>query len=159
MTSATGVLCEICGIPADANYFDDSKIVSWPDDVDEVVIASYQLPRGYCGVLHYFAQFTDTHADDAKAVDTPDIHWQIRCDGHPRDPYHSFNRIINPWGLSGFPIHLRLEEGSLVELVARNVAPSSTHLHSTAAPVSKVGGRLLGRYWYNPIYGGVPGGR
>jgi hypothetical protein len=154
VTSAAGVLCEICGIPADAGYFDDSSIRDWPGPTDEVVLATCQLPRGYCGVLHYFAQFTDTHAADPTAVDTPDIQWQIRCDGQPRDPYHSFNRIINPWGLSGFPIHLRLEDGCLVELVVRNVAPTSIVLFSTAAPVTKVGGRLLGRYWYNPLYGG-----
>ncbi len=99
---------------------------------------------------------TLTHADP------PGLEWEIRCDGQPRDPYLTFDRIINPWGLSGFPIYLRLELGSLVQLVAGTVGvgggPSIPVLfRSDPSVVNRVGGRLLGRYWYNPMYGGEPG--
>ncbi len=158
MTSAlVEPVCHICGIPADAGYFDSSSIASAPTQPgEEVVLAKYELHRDYCGVLLYFAQFTDAYARDTAEVETPDLHWQIRCNGQPRDPYLTFNRIINPWGLSGFPIHLRLEEGCLLEFVVRFAGPPVPPvviLSSTTRPVLKVGGRLLGRYWYNRAYG------
>ncbi len=153
--------CQVCGIPTDAGFFDASSIVKAPQTSgEEVILAKYQLHRNYCGTLLYFSQFTDLHATNPAEVETPDLEWQIRCNGQPRDPYLTFDRIINPWGLAGFPIHLRLEEGCLVEFVIRNVGtPGSatsaySPLRSPPMP-SKVGGRLLGRYWYNTAYGGV----
>jgi hypothetical protein len=153
-------VCHACGIPADAGFFDSSSIADAPTEPgQEIVLARYELHRNYCGVLHYFAQFTDAYAADPTQVATPELRWQIRCNGQPRDPYLTFDRIINPWGLSGFPIHLRLEEGSLVEFVVQFAAPSTpiVILSSTAPPILKVGGRLLGRYWYNREYGGFSG--
>jgi hypothetical protein len=151
--------CRYCGIPADASYFDSSRIAEAPEVGEEIVLAEYQLHPSYCGVLNYFAQFTDRYAQDPSLPMTPDLHWQIRCNGQPRDPYVTFDRIINPWGLSGFPIHLRLEEGCLVQFVVRRVAappPSVPGVILLASePAGLVGGRLLGRYWYNPLYGGT----
>ena len=42
--------------------------------------------------------------------------------------------------------HVRLQEGSLTELVVRNVAPAIEIEASRDIVVTKVGGRLLGRY-------------
>ena len=146
--------CHVCGIPADASYFDDSSIAKAPDsDNREVVLAKYELHPNYCGELQYFAQYTDAFATSPAAVETPDLEWQIRSDGQPLAPWLTFRRIINPWGLSGFPIHLRLKEGSLTELVVRFVRPEIILL-SGLPPVQQVGGRLLGRYWYNTNFGG-----
>jgi hypothetical protein len=100
--------------------------------------------------LLYFAQFTDRYASDATQVQTPGYEWQIRCNGQPRDPYLTFDRIINPWGLSGFPINLRLEEASVLEFVIRKVG------NDPDKKLTQVGGRILGRYWYNTVYGGGP---
>ena len=50
---------------------------------------------------------------------TPDLEWQIRSDGQPLAPWLTFGRIINPWGLTGFPIHIRLREGCRLEFVVR----------------------------------------
>ena len=69
----------------------------------------------------YFAQFTDRYAADPPEVETPGYQWQIRCNGQPRDPYLTFSHIINPWGLSGFPVYLRLEEGCTLEFAIRNL--------------------------------------
>jgi hypothetical protein len=158
-TALVEPVCQICGIPADAGYFDSSSIALAPKARgEEVVLAKYELHRSYCGVLQYFAQFTELYARDPAEVETPGLEWQIRCNGQPRDPYLTFDRIINPWGLSGFPIQLRLEEGCLVELVVRYVGtaepigPGEESFES--GTVQKVGGRLLGRYWYNTLYGG-----
>jgi hypothetical protein len=41
-----------------------------------------------------------------------------------------------------------LEENCTLEFAVRNVGSSTG--------VAKVGGRLLGRYWYNTNYGGAP---
>jgi hypothetical protein len=95
----------------------------------------------------YFAQFTEP-----SKIETPGYQWQIRCNGQPRDPYLAFQHIINPWGLDGFPIYLRLEESCLLELVVRNLSVSEADIDNQ---LTKVGGRLLGRYWYNTIYSGV----
>jgi hypothetical protein len=143
-------VCHICGIPADAGFFDESSIQKAPELGKEVPLARFELHRNYCGMLMYFAQFTDRYAEDPGEVSTPGYQWQVRCNGQPRDPYLTFDHIINPWGLTGFPIHLRLEEGCVVELVIRKLGDDEGH------PLEKVGGRILGRYWYNTIYGGAP---
>jgi len=141
-------VCHVCGIPQDAGFFDASNISDVPAPGIEIVLARFQLHHNYCGMLLYFAQFTDEYARDATKVPTPGLQWQIRCNGQPRDPYLTFERIINPWGLSGFPISLRLDEGCTLEFAVRNTG--------SLTQVTKVGGRLLGRYWYNTEYGGAP---
>jgi len=157
IATALEPVCHVCGIPADASYFDDSSIARAPDNGrPEIVLAKYELHPNYCGELQYFAQFTDAYALTPAAVETPNLEWQIRSDGQPLAPWLTFRRIINPWGLSGFPIHVRLKEGSLTELVVRFVAPTQIFLLSNPPPppVEHVGGRLLGRYWYNTNFGG-----
>ncbi|MET0555849.1 MAG: hypothetical protein ABW221_22610 [Vicinamibacteria bacterium] len=146
--------CYVCGIPADASYFDDSSIVGAPSGGSEVVLARFESHPNYCGVLQYFAQYTDAHAASPVEVETPGLEWQIRSDGRPLAPWLAFRRIINPWGLSGFPIHVRLAEGSLTELVVRDVGGGVVLLGPGLLPVTRVGGRLLGQYWYNPAFGG-----
>jgi hypothetical protein len=156
-TALETAACHVCGIPADASYFDDSRIAGAPDGLSpEVVLAKYELHPNYCGELQYFAQFTDAYALSPAAVETPELEWQIRSDGQPLAPWLTFRRIINPWGLSGFPIHVRLKEGSLTELVVRFVGSTGpfVFLSSPPPPVKQVGGRLLGRYWYNTNFGG-----
>lgn len=142
--------CHLCGIPVDAGFFDESTVQDAPQSGEERVLARYQLHRNYCGLLLYFAQFTNRYASDPAQVRTPGYQWQIRCDGQPRDPYLTFDRIINPWGLSGFPIALRLDAGCVVEFVVRGNGDDED------LPLTKVGGRILGRYWYNTLYGGAP---
>jgi hypothetical protein len=147
--------CAVCGIPADASYFDDSSIASAPDVTNvEVVLARYELHPNYCGMLQYFAQYTDAYAQSPVAVETPDLEWQIRTDGQPLAPWLTFRRIVNPWGLSGFPIHLRLGEGCLLEFVVRFAGSGPVIELSSTPPVTRVGGRLLGRFWYNTDFGG-----
>jgi hypothetical protein len=148
-------VCDICGIPRDATFFDESKIIDLknpPRSTDtlnpgqELVLASYQLHRNYCGVLMSFAQFTNLSVGPTPQFLTPGYQWQIRCNGQPRDPYLTFEHILNPWGYGGFPVQLRLEEGCLVELVIRNIGGSGLDI---------VGGRLQGRIWYNEQFGGA----
>ena len=70
-------VCHVCGIPADASYFDDSSIVDLSTVTGpEVVLAKYELHPNYCGELLYFAQFTDTYAADAAEVVTPNRTWR-----------------------------------------------------------------------------------
>src|SRR5512132_3674901 len=114
-------ICHICGVPWDAGFFDESGVQEAPGQGQEAVLARYDLNPQYCGMLLYFAQFTDLYARDPTQVETPGFQWQIRCNGRPRDPYLTFNRIINPWGLSGFPVYLRLEEGCVLEIAIRRV--------------------------------------
>ena len=143
--------CQICDIPLDATYFDESSVQDAPGFGEEIVLAHYELHRNYSGMLMYFAQFTDAYAANPVEVQTPGFQWQIRCNGQPRDPYLTFSHIINPWGLSGFPIHLRLEEGCRLEFAVRKVSADQSI-------IKKVGGRLLGRTWFNTACGGMPNG-
>ena len=142
-------VCHMCGIPQDAGFFDEASIKDAPGPGQEIVLARYELHRNYCGVLMSFAQFTDRYASDNAQVRTPGYQWQIRCNGQPRDPYLTFDYILNPWGQSGLPVQLRLEEGCVVELAIRNVGASG---HDA---LNVVGGRITGRYWYNTVYGGA----
>lgn len=143
-------VCHICSVPSDAGFFDESSIQDAPPAGEERTLARYELHRNYCGLLLYFAQFTDLFAADPGRVLTRGYRWQIRCDGQPRDPYLTFDRIINPWGISGFPLALRLEEGSTIEFAVRNTGVQPQDQLTT------VGGRVLGRYWYDTNYGGAP---
>ena len=148
------IVCPTCGIPADAGYFDDSSIADVPPGAaGEIVLAKFELHPNYCGELQYFAQYTDAYAANPVEVVTPNLEWQIRSDGLPLAPWLTFDRIINPWGLQGFPIHVRLREGCRLELVVRFTGPV-IEIRATPTPVTRVGGRLLGRFWYNPAFGG-----
>ncbi len=221
-------LCAKCAMPLDARYFDSSSIAPAPDIASEVVLARFELPAEYCGVLEYFSQWTDAWAADPLQVQTPSVSWSILANRRPLDPYLPWQHIANPWGYGSFPVMLRLEESMTLELIARGVStradpallevPFSTMIASaiTAGPspqlvtptslsgiksgaqlmadtaanrevvtvisvlppsfaavfqknhtagvtvsgvwdskVTKVGGRLVGRYWYNAAYGDV----
>jgi hypothetical protein len=116
----------------------------------DVPLASYRLHRNYCGILMSFSQYVDP-AFNFATPSTPEIEWGIRLDGRPLSPYGAFDGVINVWGLNGFPVNIRLEEGSTVELVAR-------WMDSVNPPPAgaRVGGRIIGRYWYNTEFGGAP---
>ena len=150
----TAPLCASCGIPWDAGYFDESRVVDLTGQPlntgEELVLARYQLHRNYCGVLMSFAQFTDVYGRDNSQLLTPGFLWQVRVNGLPRDPYLPLDHILNPWGQAGMPVNLRLEEGSLVEMAIRRVGPVGQ------TPILVVGGRITGRYWYNTDFGGRP---
>jgi len=144
-------VCHICGIPSDAGYFDEASFKSAPSNVgDEVELARYELHPQYCGLLLYFAQYAGpTKAQKQEVFNTPGYEWVILCNNQPRDPYLPTSLILNPWGFNAFPVQLRLEEGCVVRLVVRKVGQPEI-------PLTTVGGRVMGRYWYNPTYGGVP---
>src|SRR5262249_25273350 len=134
----------------DARYFDQSSFSEAPKPGEEIVLARFDLRPEYCGVLEYFSQFTNTWAESRLHVETPDVEWSILANRRPLDPYLRWNYILNPWGYGSFPISLRLDESVVLEFVARGVSPpAGTTL------VKKVGGRMVGRYWYNAAYGDV----
>ena len=147
--------CTICGAPSDAGYFDVSSFKEAPVDVgQEVELARHALHPQYCGALLYFAQYAE-RTSDARQVntETPGYEWVIFCSNQPREPYLPTTLILSPWGRTAFPVHLRLEEGCLVRFVVRKVAPAPG---TKSITLSRVGGRLMGRSWYNANYGGAP---
>jgi hypothetical protein len=148
-------VCQICGVPMDAGYFDDASIKAAPQVVgQEVEVARYELNPQYCGALLYFTQYAEQETPPQPPQQviskTSGYEWLILCNNQPRAPYLPTNLILNPWGYNALPIHLRLEEGCTLRFVVRRIA--------SAVPqeLSQVGGRLLGRSWYNTIYGGTP---
>ncbi len=140
------VLCASCGIPADAEYFDDAKIWEAPGLGRSIVLATFSLPSQYCGVLQYFSQYTDLFAKNVANVETPGIEWIILLNGRPLYPYVNLKHVVNPWGYGSFPVAIRLEDSSTLEFMVRGVSLSS------GAKPERVGGRLVGRYWYNHSY-------
>jgi hypothetical protein len=144
-------LCNACGIPFDSQYFDDSKVKKAPQIGEEIVLAQFALPAQYCGVLLYFAQFTDRFAEDASKIDTPQIEWKILVNNHALFPYVNLRHIVNPWGFGSYPVNIRLEENSSIEFVARRVKEETLG----DPRVFTVGGRIMGRFWYNACYGDV----
>jgi hypothetical protein len=142
-------LCQHCGVPTDAHVFDRSSISEPPAPGAEIVLARFELHRNYCGQLLYYAQFTDQYARDPSQVRTPGLRWVIR---NPQGlPLVAVDHIVNPWGMAGFPLEVRLEEGATVELAVQRVGPGDPNY-----PIELVGGRLVGRSWYNAAYGGAP---
>jgi hypothetical protein len=154
--------CQICGVPADAGHFDVANFKDAPGfgvnlNKTEVELAHYPLHSQYCGSLIYFAQYAekDQRSPNNRQVlsHTPGYEWLILCNNQSRSPYLPTSIILNPWGYTAFPVHLRLEEGCMLRFVVRKVAPPSGQ---TEVTLSTVGGRLMGRYWYNASYGGAP---
>jgi hypothetical protein len=74
------------------------------------------------------------------------LQWLILVNKRPLYPYTNLDRIINPWGNGSFQVSIRLDENSTVEFRVRR-------LSDQAPEVEIVGGRILGRYWYNTSYG------
>jgi len=144
---AASSLCSGCGVPIDAQYFDVSSVQRKPNPGETVTLAEFELPPQYCGVLEYFAQFTDEYARDNSLIETPGVDWLILADGGPLFPYLSLDRIVNPWGNGAFPVSIRLQENVSLKFVARGVNSNSQ------SSITKIGGRLLGRFWYNSAYG------
>lgn len=141
--------CDVCGMPLDASTFDNSAVVDAPVNFgEEVVLARYVLHPTHCGVLRYFAQFTERYAQNPAEIKTPGYEWQIRSDTQPLDPYLTFDHIINPWGLATFPVDIRLGHGTTIEFAIRNIAATVT--------LGLVGGRIVGRHWYDTRFGGAP---
>jgi hypothetical protein len=140
--------CPTCGIPLDSEYFDESKVVKAPDVGETIILARFELPPQYCGVLEYFSQFTDDHANNPANVATPGLQWLLLTNHRPLYPYLNLDRIVNPWGYGSFQVSIRLDDSATLEFVVRRV-------NSAAPEITKVGGRIVGRYWYNAIYGDV----
>jgi hypothetical protein len=142
--------CDVCDSPLDSRPFDISSVGPAPQAGDELVLAHYTLQPTHCGMLSYFAQFTDLHAKDPSRIHTSGYLWEIRADAQPLDPYLTFEHIINPWGSAPFPVDIRLGEGVTIELVVRNIGASGADV------LTAVGGRIGGRHWYDTRFGGAP---
>lgn len=142
-------LCASCGVPLDSQHFDDSSVKIVPQSGEEIVLARFDLPAQYCGVLMYFAQFTNAFASDASKIDTPGIEWKLLVNDRALFPYVNLRHIVNPWGSGSYPINVRLDEGSTLEMVAR--------ITDADPNITLIGGRVVGRFWYNESYGGYRG--
>ena len=140
--------CPMCGIPLDSEYFDESGVVAAPEVGDTIVLARFELPPQYCGVLEYFSQFTDEHAEKPARIATPGLLWMLLVNNRPLYPYLNFDRIINPWGYGSFQFSVRLDDSATIEFAVRRVS-------NAARDITQVGGRVVGRYWYNAVYGDV----
>lgn len=145
-----------CGIPLDSQYFDAARVVRVPAVGASEIVARVELPAQYCGVLEYFAQFTDLFGRDPSAVETPGLRWQILANRQPLYPYHQLELIVNPWGNGSFQSCIRLPEGAVVEMVVRRVTAPAP---APGSEIEKVGGRLMGRFWYSSAYGNAAAAR
>jgi hypothetical protein len=145
-------LCAACGVPLDSQYFDESGVAAAPQPGAEVVLARFELPPQYCGVLEYFAQFTDAFGKDSSQIETPGLEWLLRANGRPLYPYLKLDRIVNPWGYGSFQIAIKLDDGAMIEVVVRGMGSTASDEH---AIIRRVGARVVGRYWYNAAYGDV----
>ncbi len=147
----TSSLTSVCGIPVDAKYFDESGFEKIPLRGERVLLARFELPPQYCGMLEYFSQYWSENGKSPANVLTPGLQWEIRANGKLLYPYLNLRHILNPWGYGSFPVMLRLEENARLEFVVRNFARDVT-----PATDETVGARVLGRYWYNATYGDAP---
>lgn len=171
--------CVICGIPLDAEHFDSSGLVGkafrekdpadpfklitglqpaeeLPRRGEQKVLASFQLHSQYCGVLTYFAQYTDLFAHDNSQLQTPGFEWLILQNGKPVFPYTRLEMIVNPWGNNCLPVSVRLDENAKVEFILRNRSIKDDDIKGDTPnyPIRAFAGRIMGRYWYNDSFGG-----
>lgn len=176
--------CTICGIPLDAECFDVSGFVGkafrrkdpadpfkqvpglrqeveLPRRGEQKVLASFQLHPQYCGVLTYFAQFTNLYARNPSQLQTPGFEWLILQNDKPVFPYTRLEMIVNPWGNNCLPTLVRLDENARIEFVLRNRSVKDEDLKDDDAngkranyPIRVFAGRIMGRYWYNESFGG-----
>ncbi len=151
----SSALCAQCGVPLDAKPFDASGVLPAPLVGSSVVLARFELPPQYCGTLEFFSQFTDVYASDNAKVRTPGFLWSILSNSRPLFPYLQLDRILNPWGFGSFQTTVRLDESSTIEFVVRGVPIQPEDREDATPAVSRLGGRLVGRYWYNRAYGDV----
>jgi hypothetical protein len=148
---ASSALCAQCGIPLDSQFFDASGVDAVPPNAGErVVLARFELPPQHCGVLQFFAQYTDLQSSLPANIETPGLEWLLTSNKHPLYPYLAFRHIVNPWGYGSFPINIRLDEGAVVEFAVRRIADN-------VGTTNRVGARIVGRFWYNPAYGDAAG--
>lgn len=143
--------CDICGIPLDAEYFDVSGFLTGeelPRRGERAVMASFQIHPQYCGVIQCFSQFTDKFANDNSEVHTPGLQWILLRNGQPIFPYHNLESIVNPWGYGNYSFLIRLDENAKIEFVLHN-----RDFNFETEEICKVGGRIIGRFWYNRVYG------
>lgn len=146
-------LCAACGIPLDSLYFDESSVVAAPSVTgDEVVLARFELPAQYCGILQHFSQFSDAFGDNFRDIQTPTIEWKLLVNNHALFPYINLRHIVNPWGYGSYPVNIRLDEDSTIELIGRRVTAIGSLPNPT---INVIGGRIMGRFWYNASYGDV----
>lgn len=142
-----------CGIPIDSQYFDDARFDKVPEIGASTLLARFELPSQYCGVLECFSQYTDLASQEPAEVETPGLIWRILVNRQPFSPYNELGVILNPWGYGSFQFSLRLPEAAVVEMVVRRIAEGKSPLSGKS--IKRIGGRLLGRYWYNSGYGGA----
>ena len=145
-------LCAACGIPMDSQYFDESGVSDPPEPGGHVVLARFDLPPQYCGVLEYFSQYTDAQAKDQSQIETPGLEWLIVSNNRALYPYLKLERVVNPWGYGSFQVSIRLDDGTCVEVIVRRSAASAGTEDDT---IKRIGARIVGRYWYNAAYGDV----
>jgi hypothetical protein len=142
-----------CGIPIDSQYFDVARFGKLPGIGESALLAHFELPSQYCGVLECFSQYTDLASEEPAEVETPGLIWRILVNRQPLSPYHELRVILNPWGYGSFQFSLRLSEAAVVEMVVRRIDDQKSPLSGKS--IQRIGGRLLGRYWYNSGYGGA----
>lgn len=140
--------CDFCGIPLDAEYFDEAGFIDSEKlrAGERAVLARFQVHPQYCGVLQCFSQFSDAYARDNSEARTPGLIWMILRNGQPVAPYHRIQSIVNPWGYGSYGFQIRLDENALVELVVHRDG-------CIDEDIEVIGGRIMGRYWYNRAYG------
>lgn len=153
----TSGLCVNCGIPIDSQRFDESRIEKVPDVGVEIIVASFDLPAQYCGSLEHVSQFTDLNMRRPDQVDTVGLEWTLRANGRALPPFGRLTHILNPWGFGSFRMDVRLDEGTHLELIVRRTADRTSR--QPPLRVNVVGGRIVGRYWYNRAFGDVTAAR
>ena len=150
-------VCQICGVPVDAGYFDVASFKDAP--------VGMRARRGGAGALRAASRSTAAPCSispssrktgsDARQVisQTPGYEWIILCNNQPRAPYLPTSLILNPWGYNALP-----RSPAIGGRMRRQSSWSEKLLlpRGRAVTLSQVGGRLMGRSWYNTNYGGAP---
>ena len=105
--------------------------------------------RNTAGCSKIFRSLPTYSAATSPEVETPGLQWIISVNRRPIYPYLRLEQIVNPWGYGSFGVAIRLDENATVEFVVRNAG----YAPPAGTAIKRIGGRIIGRFWYNPAYG------
>ena len=147
-------LCPNCGLPRDYEHFDESGFASRQRRSSPAVRWCWRASNcrhNTAGCSKISPSLPTCSGAISPRSRRPACNGSSQSTNGPLYPYVRLEHIVNPWGYGSFGVSIRLDENATVEFVVRNLGHPPPDRPETE--INRVGGRIVGRFWYNPAYG------